>query len=163
MVVDCPFQAGDRRHVGLAQPRRRLNQRLEYLLQIERRAADNLEHVGSGGLLLEGFAQFVEQTRILDGDDGLAREALDQLDLLVGEGSNLLTIDGNCANQLVLLEHRHDDKGAGAAEIGHSPDRRKAVKVSWVSLEVVGMNWLFGASDAPQRRLGCRLKLSAMA
>ena len=32
-------------------------------LQIERRAADDLEHIGSGGLLLERFAQLIEQSR----------------------------------------------------------------------------------------------------
>ena len=69
--------------------------RIEHGLQIERRATDDLEHVGSGGLLLQRFAQLVEQPRVLDGDDGLGGEVLDQLDLLVGEGTDLLTIDEN--------------------------------------------------------------------
>ena len=62
------------RHVRLAQPRRRLDQRIEHRLQIEGRAADDLEHVGGGGLLLQRFAQLVEQPRVLDGDDGLGGE-----------------------------------------------------------------------------------------
>ena len=66
----------DGRHVGLAQPRRRFDQRIEHGLQIERRAADDLEHVGGGGLLLQRFAQLVEQPRVLDGDDGLGGEVL---------------------------------------------------------------------------------------
>ena len=45
--------AANARHVGLAQPRRRLDQRIEHGLQIEGRAADDLEHVGGGGLLLQ--------------------------------------------------------------------------------------------------------------
>ena len=57
--------------VGLAQSRRRLDQRIEHRLQVEGRAADDLEHVGGGGLLLQRFAQLVEQARVLDGDDGL--------------------------------------------------------------------------------------------
>src|SRR5262249_29848004 len=36
--------------IGVAQPSRRLDQRVEHRLQIESRAADHLEHVGSGGL-----------------------------------------------------------------------------------------------------------------
>jgi hypothetical protein len=36
-----------------------------------------LRHVGGGGLLLQRFAQFVEQARVLDGDDGLGGEVLD--------------------------------------------------------------------------------------
>ena len=49
---------------------------LQHRLQIEGRPADDLEHVGGGGLLLQGFAQFVEQPRVLDGDDGLSGEIL---------------------------------------------------------------------------------------
>ena len=49
--------------------------RVEHRLQIEGRAADDLEHVGGGGLLLQRFAQLVEQARILDGDDGLLRQS----------------------------------------------------------------------------------------
>ena len=36
--------------------------------------------------------QLVEQPRILDGDDRLGGEVLDQFDLLVGEGTNLLAV-----------------------------------------------------------------------
>ena len=39
--------------VRLAKARRRLDQCVEHRLQIERRAADDLEHVGGGGLLLQ--------------------------------------------------------------------------------------------------------------
>ena len=45
-------------------------------MHVERRAADDLEHVGGGRLLLEGFAQLVEQASVLDGDDGLAAKLL---------------------------------------------------------------------------------------
>ena len=38
------------------------------------------------------LAQFVEQPRVLDGDDGLRGEVLDEFDLLVGEGTNFLAI-----------------------------------------------------------------------
>ena len=72
-----------------------LDQRAEHRLQVERRSADDLEHVGGGGLLLQQLAQFVEQPRILDGDDGLRGEILHQFDLLVGERAHLLTVHGN--------------------------------------------------------------------
>ena len=48
-----------------------INERIEHGLQIERRAADDLEHVGCGGLLLQRFAQLIEQAGVLDGDDSL--------------------------------------------------------------------------------------------
>ena len=48
------------------------------------------------GLLLQrlaeiigSLAQFVEQSRVLDGDDRLSGEVRNQLDLLVGEGKHL--------------------------------------------------------------------------
>ena len=36
---------------------RRLDKRFEHGLQVERRAADDLEHVGGGGLLLQRLAR----------------------------------------------------------------------------------------------------------
>src|SRR5262249_41098100 len=47
---------------------------LQYCLQVERRAADDLQHVGSRGLLLQGLTQFAQQPGVLDGDDGLGSE-----------------------------------------------------------------------------------------
>jgi hypothetical protein len=75
-------------------------------LQIERRPADDLEHIGGGSLLLKRLAQFVEQACVLDSDDGLRGEAFKELDLFLGE-RHLLAIDHNCADQLLVFEHRH--------------------------------------------------------
>jgi hypothetical protein len=74
--------AGNADPVSVAEPSCGFNQRVEHRLQIECRAADYLEHVGGGGLLLQRFAQFVEQARVLDRDDSLGGEVLHQLDLL---------------------------------------------------------------------------------
>src|SRR5262245_29370950 len=71
--------------VGIAKPCGRLNEGIEHSLQIERRTADDLEHVSGSGLLLEGFAQLIEQTCVLNGDDGLIGKGSDQIDLLIGE------------------------------------------------------------------------------
>src|SRR5262249_47356304 len=48
-------EAGDARIICSAEPCRRLDERFEHRLQIERRAADDLEHLGRGGLLLQRF------------------------------------------------------------------------------------------------------------
>ena len=90
---------------------------------------DDLEHVGGGGLLLERFAQLAEKPRVLEGDDGLRGEVLHQLDLLVGKRPYFLTIDGNGAYKRALLEHRHDEKSAGAGNIGETNYRWIAFKV----------------------------------
>src|SRR5262249_7683907 len=106
----------DRGVVRIAQPRRRLDQCIEYFLHIERRSADDLQNISSGSLLLEGLAQLVEKAGVLDGDDGLVCKALDERDLLVGKWSNLLAVNDNHADQFILLEHRHCDVRLGSSQ-----------------------------------------------
>jgi hypothetical protein len=43
--------------ISIAKARRRLDERVEHRLQIESRTADDLEHVGGGGLLLQRFGE----------------------------------------------------------------------------------------------------------
>src|SRR5262249_35429549 len=89
------FSQENRGVVCIAQPRGALDEGVQYLLQIEGRATDDLQHVGGGGLLLQRLAQLVEQARVLDGDDGLTRETCEQRDLLVGEGPDFLAKNGD--------------------------------------------------------------------
>src|SRR6516165_6276619 len=89
--------------VCLAESNGRLDQSAKHHLEVERRAADNLEHIGGRGLLLQGFAQLVEQPRVLDGDNGLVGKVLDQRNLLVSERANFLAINGNHTDQSVLF------------------------------------------------------------
>ena len=86
--------------IGIAQPRCGFDQRVEHRLQIEGRAADDLEHVAGRGLVFERFfeiagalAQFAEQPRVLHRDDRLRREVLQQRDLLVGERADFLAVN----------------------------------------------------------------------
>src|SRR5262249_35136389 len=80
-ICDLPIHAAlltiDRSHIRIAQSNRRLDQRIEHSLKVEGRAADDLKHVGGGSLLLQRFAQLVEQPCVLDGDDRLVGEILD--------------------------------------------------------------------------------------
>src|SRR5262249_32199523 len=69
LSIYAALLAIDRSHVCIAQPDCRLDERIKHGLQIEGRAADDLEHVGSSGLLLQRLAQLVEQAGVLDGDD----------------------------------------------------------------------------------------------
>src|SRR5262249_49121236 len=43
--------------IRIAQARRGLYQRIEYFLHVERRPADDLQNIGGGRLLLQGFSQ----------------------------------------------------------------------------------------------------------
>src|SRR6516162_10416214 len=51
-IKELTIEAEDECLIRLAQPRRRLDERIEHSLQVEGGAADYLEHVGGGGLLL---------------------------------------------------------------------------------------------------------------
>ena len=63
------------------------------------------------------LARLGDQPRVLHRDDRLRREVLQQRDLLVGERAHLLAIDRDDAEQRVVLAQRHDQGGAGTAEI----------------------------------------------
>ena len=47
-----------------------------------------------------------------------------QLDLLVGERSHLLAVDGNGANQIAFLEHRHDHQRPVPPSLDRAPGHR---------------------------------------
>src|SRR5262249_2950021 len=114
-----------RAELRLAVAYRILQHRVEYRLQLAGGTADDPRHLGGGGLLLHGLvriigalAQFVEQAGVRDGDDGLAGEVRHQIDLLIGEGPHFLAVDGNRADELVLLEHRDGEKSPATSEFG---------------------------------------------
>jgi hypothetical protein len=92
---------------GLADAHRVLQHGLEHRLELAGRAADDLQHLGGRGLLLQRFAQLAQQLRIFDGDHSLGGEVLHQLNLFVGEGADLLAIEHDGANQLLVLKHRY--------------------------------------------------------
>ena len=71
-----PSQQKQRAELGLADPHSVFQHGLEHRLELARRAADDAKHFGGRGLLLERFAQLVEQAGVLDGDDGLGGEVL---------------------------------------------------------------------------------------
>src|SRR5262249_48509803 len=108
-TINVTLEAEERAELGLADAHRVLQHGLKHRLQLTRRSADNLEYVGGRGLLLQRLPQFVEQPRVLDGDDGLGGEVLQQLDLLVGERLDLLAIDDDRTDQLIVFEHRHPE------------------------------------------------------
>jgi hypothetical protein len=78
--------------LGIANSDRLFQDGLKYWLQIAGRRIDYTQNVSSCRLLFQCFtevgcalAQFVEQPRVLDGDDGLIGKGLEQGDLSLGE------------------------------------------------------------------------------
>src|SRR5262249_48496397 len=120
MQSDAPkavsFTQQHRTEGGVADAHRVFQHRVEHRPQIAGRTTDDLQYIGSGGLLLERLAQLIEQPRVLDGDDGLVCEILHQRDLLIGKWSDLLAINSNPADQFVVFEHWHPDSRSSAAK-----------------------------------------------
>jgi hypothetical protein len=116
-VVSSASLADNGSYVCLAKPSSRLSQRVEDCLQIERRPADGLQHIGGGRLLLERLPQFAEQLSVLDCDHGLSGEVRHQLNLLFGERAYFLAVNRNRTHQLILLQHRHVDDGPEIAKL----------------------------------------------
>ena len=93
---DLPIQTEENSIFRITQARGVLRDSIQHGLEVCRGATDNPEDLAGGGLLFEGLGELavalldlVEQTDVLDGDDGLVGEGLEQGDLLVGERANL--------------------------------------------------------------------------
>src|SRR5690348_17150058 len=137
---------------------RGFDKRVQYGLQIECRAADDLKHVSGGSLLLERLAQLVQQPRVLDGDDGLSSEVLHQLHLLIGEWSNLRSIDGNNADDLIRLEYRNAKISSDAADIDRIHQQWMPIEVGPIGPAVVNVEWLPRTGNAVHRGVNVPLR-----
>src|SRR5215813_9813108 len=122
------IEAEDKSPIGSTKPYRTFGNGFEDRLQIERRPTDDLKHIGGGSLLLKGFTQLVEESRVLDGDDGLRGKVLHQFNLLFREPPHLLAINHNAADQIGILEHWYGKHGTRAAQFGEVSQRLIAFK-----------------------------------
>src|SRR5262249_15938372 len=109
----------ERAELGVACARGVLQHRLEHRLQLAWRAADDLQDLRGSGLLLQRFGQFaracplrLEQPRVLDRDYRLGCEALKQLDLAIGERSDLQATNDDRADGNPLAKQRRRQNGA---------------------------------------------------
>ncbi len=71
---------------------------------------------------MQRFAEFVQQPRVLDGDNGLSGEVCDQFDLFGSEFADFLPVDGYRSYKLAFPEHWNDEQSASPREFNH-PDR----------------------------------------
>src|SRR5262249_17015322 len=110
VLVSRSVRTKHRGHVCLTKARCGFDQRIEHGLEMERRAANDLEHVGCGALLLEGLTQLVKKSRVLDGDHSLVGEGFDQGELLIGERPNFGPPHRNHANEDTFATHRHTEQ-----------------------------------------------------
>src|SRR5262249_33886324 len=141
---DSACLTGNGGFVGLAQLSSRFNERLQHRLEVKRRAADDLEHVGGGGLLLQRLAQLVEQTGILDRDDGLGGEVFGQLDLFIGEWPDFFAVNADAAHQLAFLQHRHNDQRPSTSQLDKPNRGRLTLEVGLLLSNVSDALYLLG-------------------
>ena len=106
----------------LAQPHRLFQHRVEHRREVAGRGVDDLQYLGGRGLLLQRFARLGEEPRVLHRDDRLRGEILEQRDLLVGERSDLLAVDDDCAEQHLSL------RSATLERLRAPPDRQARVE-----------------------------------
>src|SRR6266567_1028347 len=96
----------------IAEPHGARRDRIEDWLEIRLRPADHAQDFTRRRLLLQrlgqvavAFLQLLEEAHILDGDDGLVRECLEQLDLRIAERDCLHANDVDGADRLVAAQH----------------------------------------------------------
>src|SRR4029453_13873142 len=144
---------------------------VEDRLRVGRRVADNFENFRGRGLLLQRFrkiisalAQFVQQARVLDGDDGLGCEILNQLDLFVGEGTDFLTIDAYGSHQCFTLKHRYAQKRSGPTRCYEGNHSQVAFNIGRLSGEVADVNDFTRGSNSGERtsRIHAKLKFGTL-
>src|SRR5262249_15697880 len=87
--LKIPVDAKDQRIARLAQPRRILRHSIQNWLHIRRRAGDDAQDLTRRSLLLQRLLEFLEQSHVFDGNDGLIGEGFEQLNLRRSEGGDL--------------------------------------------------------------------------
>src|SRR5215472_5709502 len=94
------------------------------------------------------MAQFIEQPRVLNGDNGLGGEVLYQSNLLVGEWPDHLAIDDDRADEFILFEHGYDEFSPRAGGIGKRYDEAIAAEIALVEPKIENMDDLFAFNGA---------------
>src|SRR5215467_250866 len=94
--------------ICLAKTRSVCKHGVKYRGELARRTRYDTQHLRGRGLLLQRFGeigcalpQFIQQSGVLDRDDRLGGKVRKQVNLLVGERTNLLAIDVQVADQLI--------------------------------------------------------------
>src|SRR4030081_1959618 len=97
--------------VGIAEPRGAFRDGLQDRLQVKSRAADDLQDLAYGRLLLERLLCLVEEPHIFDGDDGLIRERLEKLDLIRRERLHFHAAERDASYPYAMPKKRHRERG----------------------------------------------------
>src|SRR5437879_10021198 len=100
------FAAEDHTVIRVREPGGGVHKRLQHGLEIERRGAHDLQDLCGRLLTIERLLRLVEETNVLDRDDGLVRERLDELDLAWTESGRLRLAQQDYSYRRSLAQHR---------------------------------------------------------
>src|SRR5262249_16412439 len=117
--LKIPVDAKDQRIARLAQPRRILRHSIQNWLHIRRRAGDDAQDLTRRSLLLQRLLEFLEQSHVFDGNDGLIGEGFEQLNLRRSEGADLGPTCAEMSNGFPPLAKRHVQDTVPAAGKSH--------------------------------------------
>ncbi|HEY4956276.1 MAG TPA: hypothetical protein VII31_00555, partial [Caldimonas sp.] len=108
------------------QPGAAIQNLVEHRLRIRHRATDDLQHLGSGGLLLQRLGdvpiarlELLEHLRVPDRDHRLVGEGLEQLDVTRGERARLAPRHADQADGHLMTQQRNHQLAAPAALARH--------------------------------------------
>src|SRR5687768_14758453 len=99
-----PRSAEEARAVRGTDGKHRVDDRLHHRLRVAQRLADDPQDLARGRALLERLFRLVEETYVLDGDDGLMCECLDELDLRRRERDRFLLAQNDRASRHAVAE-----------------------------------------------------------
>jgi hypothetical protein len=78
--------------------------------------------------------------------------------LLVGEWPDLLAINRDCTDQLVFLQHRHDEICPGPGKIGDFNNGRIALQIGRQGSNIFDVDHLVGSGNGAETALRVRLE-----
>src|SRR5690242_19220959 len=86
---------------------RLLQYRFENRGEVAGRRIDDPQHLGGRGLLFQSLSRLGDQSRVLDGDDRLIGKGLDEFNLSLGEGFDMLSKERKHADHRSLSQKRY--------------------------------------------------------
>ena len=123
--------------------------RCKHRLKITRRAADDLQHLRRGRLLVQRVAevggaltQLIAQSRVLDGDDSLGGEVSYKFNLLIGETAHLLAIKSDYADEFTFLKQGRVKKSTDTTKVNECDEVVVTLFVSGVFCAVCNVKQL---------------------
>ena len=135
VVIFVISRAEEIRLIRAAKASHRFHDHVKNRLEVDRGAADDLEHVSGCGELVDRAGQlrstvlqFAEQARVLDRDDRLVGKGAHQFDLPLGERFDPLPGKRDNADWLAVAQERHPKGGTsrGRHNLGHRQIRVSA-------------------------------------